>query len=587
MTNEVNKIYEETNLQKIGNLIKIPYYDLLEEQKHHTPFFINGFSVTEIDETNEDLYQEEDISYIETKEDFLLKKKAESIENYYMNCTEEEVSKVHCSQCKMNCFSKNELLYFKDRKALISYLKYCFIFLKKNIFMNHTIYMNNRYDLLKIDNSYLIGFHFLIPKTICKSCFIQLINKEFLLSKLKNEISDYDEDIHISINSPKKNINLLKKKKKRKEIKNSDKKEKKEKKINIINTIEKESSLQSIQISPIVIPLSNNDTPIKKAKKRRIIKYGIKRRKKRNIKKNNKKLNENVIFDLENNTIIINKKILNNLELKEKEKKEEININKTENKNEVKKIIKNKEKKLKEKKQIEMNKIEDNNNPLKNININKEKKETISNKNKEGIKKEKNIINKNIIINNTNEIKTIDMNKIGLIQINNNNNTISNNKQNIIIPMNQFNFSNYYLNKLNISNDLEEICNILKCSIKLCTKMYNYMTENSMKDFDPLLQYIYYIIKLFENIDSKIEENRILMEYSFLMIKKNINNYQQFIRNKEVKLNIELSVLYQIAIDLQKNYKFIYRLCFEGWNILRNQIEKVNLIKTAKNRQNK
>ena len=31
MTNESNKICEETNLQKIGNLIKIPYYDLIEE----------------------------------------------------------------------------------------------------------------------------------------------------------------------------------------------------------------------------------------------------------------------------------------------------------------------------------------------------------------------------------------------------------------------------------------------------------------------------------------------------------------------------------------------------------------------------
>ena len=38
MTNESNKICEETNLQKIGNLIKIPYYDLLEESKTYSPF---------------------------------------------------------------------------------------------------------------------------------------------------------------------------------------------------------------------------------------------------------------------------------------------------------------------------------------------------------------------------------------------------------------------------------------------------------------------------------------------------------------------------------------------------------------------
>ena len=166
MTNESNKICEETNLQKIGNLIKIPYYDLIEETKTYSPFKINGFSIIELDETNEDLYPSEDIPDIETKKGFQLKKKAEYVENYYMNYSEEELSNVHCSKCYMNGFSKNELLYFKDRKSLISYLKYCFIFLKKNLFMNHSIYMNSRYELFKIDHTYLIGFHFLIPKTI-------------------------------------------------------------------------------------------------------------------------------------------------------------------------------------------------------------------------------------------------------------------------------------------------------------------------------------------------------------------------------------------------------------------------------------
>jgi len=130
--------------------------------------------------------------------------------------SEEELSKVHCSMCYMNGFCKNELLYFRDKKHLISYLQYCFIFLKKSLFMNHTIYMNNRYDLFKIDQSYFIGFHFRIPKTICKSCFIQLINKEFLLSKLKNEISDYDESVNRGLTSPNKVTNLLKNKRKRK-----------------------------------------------------------------------------------------------------------------------------------------------------------------------------------------------------------------------------------------------------------------------------------------------------------------------------------------------------------------------------------
>ena len=216
MINEPNKSIEETTLQKIGNLIKIPYYDLIEESHHQSPFIINGFQVLELDETNENLYQDVNIPDIETKRGLLLKKKADIIENHYKSYSEEELSKVHCSICYMNGFCKNELLYFRDKKQLISYLQYCFIFLKKNLFMNHTVYMNNRYDLYKIDQGYFVGFHFRIPKTICKSCFIQLINKEFLLSKLKNEISDYDESVNRGLTSPNKVTNLLKNKRKRK-----------------------------------------------------------------------------------------------------------------------------------------------------------------------------------------------------------------------------------------------------------------------------------------------------------------------------------------------------------------------------------
>ena len=263
MNNNPKTISEETNLLKIGNLIKIPNYDLIEETNSHPPFYIDGFSVIEINEENKDLFQFEDIPDIETKNDFLLKKKANIVENYYMNYSDEELFNVHCSKCYMNGFHKNELLYFKDRKTLIYYLKYCFIFLKKSLFMNHTIYMNNIYDLFEIDHTYFIGFHFLIPKTICKSCFIQLINKEYLLSRLKNEISDFDQRSDCVEISPKKNINLLQKKRKRNEGKKNSEKKNKEP---INDNEEGESSVKSIQISPIIIPLSNKHTPKKKTK---------------------------------------------------------------------------------------------------------------------------------------------------------------------------------------------------------------------------------------------------------------------------------------------------------------------------------
>ena len=76
MSNNPKTISEETNLLKIGNLIKIPNYDLIEETNNHPPFYIDGFSVIEINEENKDLFQFEDIPDIETKNDFLLKKKA-------------------------------------------------------------------------------------------------------------------------------------------------------------------------------------------------------------------------------------------------------------------------------------------------------------------------------------------------------------------------------------------------------------------------------------------------------------------------------------------------------------------------------
>ena len=92
MINEPNKSIEQTTLQKIGNLIKIPYYDLIEESHHQSPFIISGFQVLELDETNEELYQDGNIPDIETKRGLLLKKKADIIENHYLHQHQNDVS---------------------------------------------------------------------------------------------------------------------------------------------------------------------------------------------------------------------------------------------------------------------------------------------------------------------------------------------------------------------------------------------------------------------------------------------------------------------------------------------------------------
>jgi len=564
MTNEPNKICEETNLQKIGNLIIIPYYDLIEEPKSNPPLYINGFSITELDETNEDLYQDEDIPDIETKKGFHLKKKADSIENYYMNYSNEELSNVHCSKCYLNGFSQNELLYFKDRKSLISYLKYCFIFLKKNLFMDHSIYMNNRYDLFKIDQTYLIGFRFFIPKTICKSCFIQLINKEFLLSKIKNEISDYDNGFNSNLFSPKKDVNLLRKKRNRKEkkIKNSGKKEIKEKNKEKNNKLDEDSALKSIQISPIVIPLSNNDTPKKKPKRKKLGKFGIKRRKRKIVLKNNinKNLNENVICDITNNRIIINKKILKDLNINE-EKQDDINQTKLNNNIGIKE--KDKEKIFIAKKQEEVKKISHNYESVKciNLNINKENNEN----NKEKMKKEKKekSVNK---INNSNGIREINTNKTGLNQINNNS-----------IYFNQQIYSFYFWNPISLLRDFEIIIMKLKEIIIFTNFIFQNMKQNPLINFENYKNYINTISNLVEDINNRINENRILMEYSFLATKKKMDIFQQMTQLKEMELNYRnLFYLQIIAYGNQEKYNQLWKICTDEWEKVKNKFGEGN-----------
>ena len=575
MTNEPNKISEETNLQKIGNLIKIPYYDLLEDSKSLSPFYINGFAITELDEANEDLYPDEDIPDIETKKSFHLKRKAEFIENYYMNYSEEELSNVHCSKCYMNGFGANELLYFKDRKSLISYLKFCFIFLKKNIFLDHMTYMNNRYDLFKIDQTYLIGFRFFIPKTICKSCFIQLINKEFLLSKMKNEISDYDSGFNSSVISPKKNLNLLRKKRTRKEkkIKNSEKKENEKE---LINQLEEDSALKSIQISPIVIPLSNNDTPKKKPKRKKIRNFGIRRRRKKIIIKNtikiNKTYNENVIYDIANNIIIINKKILNNNNEINEENKENKADKNTIKLNDNNISDKNNEEILQEKKKEEIKKIGDNYKSVKciNLNINNEySKEKIKKE-----KKEKPFQNKNTIIinkiNNSNSLRESNINKQNITnKINNNiniNNTAINNGQ--IIPI-------YFLNKQIMENDMFIILNNLQNITYICYNILVNIKNNPIIGKQLYKTYEEILFNLIGNINDGINDNRILIEYSFLVIKKYIIYHHKLTQSKESEINLRnIIILQQVISEIKNRYNCLLGLCIQAWNFLKNKFNE-------------
>ena len=297
-----NNISQTSN----NNIIKIPYCDNPKES--NISIYINGFSIIELDEEitdNNCLFQSfEEEQNVGSEEKLYLKSKAKIVENYYANYKDSVVPNVNCSKCLLDGFTSNELLYFKDRKSLIYYLKYCFLYLRNSLFMNHDIYMNNKYDLFKINQSFYNGWKFRIPKTICKSCFIQMLNIKYLLYNLKNIICDYvqgsatpactNENTITEINRKRRRISRNKKRKivKSKAIPSAP---------DILNDINE-------KISPIVIAISHDEKVHKRKrssnsvfKRRRIMKKRIKT-----------KYNENVIYDVKNNLLIINKKNIQN-----------------------------------------------------------------------------------------------------------------------------------------------------------------------------------------------------------------------------------------------------------------------------------
>ena len=154
---------------------------------------INNYNIIELKEEEEiNLESEQDINIFSEREILRLKKKASTIEEYYLNKGEDANINENCSICLMNNFKPNELLYFAKRKDLLSYLKYCFYFLKKILFLDNQIYIKNRFDLDKCDTNYPNGWKFFIPKTVCRGCFLQIINMEHLFGNLKTIFTDID-----------------------------------------------------------------------------------------------------------------------------------------------------------------------------------------------------------------------------------------------------------------------------------------------------------------------------------------------------------------------------------------------------------
>ena len=186
----MNKIsYKPT---KNRNNHKLALKESSKDNKLLKQIQINNYNIIELNEEEINLDNEPDINIFSEREKLKLKKKATQIEEYYSKKTEDANISENCFNCLMNNFKPNELLYFSKRKDLLAYLKYCFYFLKKILFLDKQIYIENRYDLDKCDANYLNGWKFFIPKTVCRACFLQIINTEHLFGNLKNIFSDID-----------------------------------------------------------------------------------------------------------------------------------------------------------------------------------------------------------------------------------------------------------------------------------------------------------------------------------------------------------------------------------------------------------
>ena len=166
--------------------------DIHINNNHQKELLINGFNIIELNEEEVNKDTELNNIFFSEREIQRLKKKAVDVEEHYSNNSVDEKINENCFNCLMSNFKPNELLYFSKRNDLLTYLKYCFYFLKNNLFIDNQIYIENRYDLDKCDINYLNGWRFFIPKTVCRGCFLQIINMEHLFGNIKAIFTDMD-----------------------------------------------------------------------------------------------------------------------------------------------------------------------------------------------------------------------------------------------------------------------------------------------------------------------------------------------------------------------------------------------------------
>ena len=347
----------------------------------------------ELQESNIDLSELGDNNE-ELKE--MVRTKAKNIEEYYTSKLGNCAVKENCFKCLMTDFLSNELLYFNTKKDLFNYCKYCFISKYKRLFINESIYKENKDNFLKANTFFLKGWNFFIPKTICKGCFMEIINMKNLLSNIKSIFSDTEKDTLCKTNY--RNYSLFSPR-----FRQAFSLKKKSRRI-------KRPTRNIIRNNNIKIDYVNNINEINLKKNGNSnVKKDIKTNKKKDKEKEKeKKYNKGVKVDNSNDrtSIIIDKKILDSSLIKELNElfisKDDKNNSKYINNNEIIDIhIKNDNYKEKEKKSKSVDKIKQNININLRKDINSNKDEDINNIKNCSFKGKNNInIINNISINN-------------------------------------------------------------------------------------------------------------------------------------------------------------------------------------------
>ena len=173
---------------------------------------MNGFNVIELEEEREKSFvlSNNDLKNVTVnkKELFHLFSVRKKCEEFYYDIHGDCVLNIKCLKCDDECFYSNELLYFAERKDLINYIKYCFCFLRKVIFVNMNVYTDNSYALKKYDNAYFKNWKFEFGKTICKMCFMEIMNMKNLFIYLQNIFSDTIPSMFINSNNSNNNNNI-------------------------------------------------------------------------------------------------------------------------------------------------------------------------------------------------------------------------------------------------------------------------------------------------------------------------------------------------------------------------------------------